>query len=277
MKKLAVLLVFIACSPGTPTAPVVAPPAEPGLKFTYPVPKYDSLWKEGPIGMRFHPIADSLPWTKTTVRDVFRAGYSSERFEIRPGYCKPSDCLIGNERSQRTEAVDNFVDGEEWWYGWSHYVPEPLFDPYTWFGEFMESPVPGVNNWNPFWMFMKRPTEEFCLVYLAFLKGGWSCDNRNSKNYRLISDQEFVGHWTDIVVHAKWTLNNNGFTHVWINGVLMVEYAGATRTPNTANVYFSYGAYRKATSMSVPLVIFYDEIRKGKTREEVDIRILEKR
>ena len=273
MKKLAVLFALVACGggPSKSTAPVVAP--EPGLEFTYPVPKYDSLWKEGPIGMRFHPIADSLPWTKTTVRDVFRAGYSSERFEIRPGYCKPADCANGNERSERQEAVDNFVDGEEWWYGWSVYVPETQVGPYIWFGQFQQNGVGDV--WDPIWMFQKRPTEEFCLLWRPTLGGGFSCDNRNTKNYGLIPDQEFAAHWQDIVVHAKWTLNNNGFTNVWVNGVLMVEYTGATRTPNTRDVYFKYGIYRKATS--VPVVAFWDEIRKGKTREEVDIRILEKK
>jgi len=284
MKKLAVLFLIVACSKSA--APVVAPPtfAEPGLTFTYPVPKYDSLWNEAQR-WKFSTVSDSQPWTKSTVRDMFRAGYSSQRVELRPGNCNavsfqglPSDCANNNERAEVTEtdAYAKFDDGDEWWYGWSLYVPETVRGQYHWFGQFQQ-----MDSFKPVFMFQKTENEQFCLVTPALKlrypgPGIWNCQ------YGLIPDREFAGHWHDIVVHAKWTFNNTGFFSVWVNGMLKVEFTGATRAsgpypanPPSTNVYFKYGIYRVKTPSTT--VAFYDEVRKGKTREEVDIRILEKR
>jgi len=51
--------------------------------------------------------------------------------------------------------------------------------------------------------------------------------------------------------------------------VLAVDYRGYTRTPGNDDIYFKYGIYRHASNVST--VIYYDEIRRGKNREDVEI------
>lgn len=54
---------------------------------------------------------------------------SVERFEVRPGDCSQgkggwNDCANDRERSELSEVARNADQGNEFWYGWSLYVPE---------------------------------------------------------------------------------------------------------------------------------------------------------
>ena len=109
-----------------------------------------------------------------------------------------------------------------------------------------------------------------------------------SKN--LIPAVEFKGKWHDIVVKAVWARSNEGEITVWVNGVEKYNFRGFTTLGYP--VYLKYGVYR--TSMVrykikyaksfdtsddtiVPTqIVYYDEVRHGRTRAGVDIRIIEK-
>jgi hypothetical protein len=61
---------------------------------------------------------------------------------------------------------------------------------------------------------------------------------------------------------------------VWVNGQLKADIKGPN-TINTTPVYFKYGIYRSFVSrvQNRPTqVLYFDEVRKGPTRESVDLR-----
>ena len=118
------------------------------------------------------------------------------------------------------------------------------------------------------WMFGKNVgnSQDFCLVYNPETFH-YQC------KYSLISNEEFKGKWHDIIVHAIWSVDaNKGVTEVWVDGGKAVDFRGATRTVENSTVYFKYGIYRPSNNMIT--TVYYDEIRKGKTRDDVDVRIL---
>ena len=196
-----------------------------------------------------------------------RAGVASERYELRPGDCYGDDCSR-TPKYERAESAQNGlqqVEGEEYWYGWSFFVPanyaEPV-DGFAHYGQFQQH-----SNFDPIWMFTKFYKGDYVLRYNAVATNG------GGPNFVLLTDSEFRGRWHDVVVHARWS-TANGFTNVWINGRLSAEYVGPTRTVGNTDVYFKYGVYRQAKNETA--VVYYDELRRGKNRSSVDIRMLDR-
>ena len=89
-----------------------------------------------------------------------------------------------------------------------------------------------------------------------------------------------IGKWNDILVNFKWSKKNDGFFKVWVNNKLIQEYIGPTKTKS--KVYFKFGIYRsylnrwihsprnKKKEKGVPAqVVYFDEVRTGKTKDKV--------
>jgi hypothetical protein len=201
-----------------------------------------------------------------------RAGISSERFEVRPGDCYWntgwSDCDNDRERSELSEEEPYSSVGQEYWYGWSIFIPNNYPNVYptkTALGQFHQMhggppPVMFQNSSGGYWLDINQ------------MHGGY---------YPLIPKEEFRGRWHDIVVHARWSKNDDGFIKVWVNDVLKASHSGAL-TRHSYPIYFKYGVYRSFLSRyklaqnvdSVPTqVAYFDEVRKGKSREDVDMRL----
>lgn len=205
-----------------------------------------------------------------------RAGESSERFEVRPGDCywhrTWNDCINDRERSELQQNEPHEMVGQEYWYGWSIFFPNDYPNVYptvTALGQFKQKgakhpPVAFVNFPNGYWM------------QFVQIRGRHFQDS-----YLLIDEEELRGRWHDIVVHARWSNNDDGFIKVWVNDVLKADYSGAL-TKHVYQIYFKYGVYRNDVSLyklaqsvdSVPTqVVYFDEVRKGRSREDVDIRL----
>jgi hypothetical protein len=205
-----------------------------------------------------------------------RAGESSERFEVRPGDCywhrTLNDCINDRERSELKQNEPHEIVGEEYWYGWSIFFPNDypnIFPTETALGQFKSNYVNA-----PVVMFLDFPNGYW--MQFVQIRGRHFQDS-----YLLIDEEELRGRWHDIVVHARWSNNDDGFIKVWVNDVLKANYSGAlTRYIN--QIYFKYGVYRNGVSLyklaenvdSVPTqVVYFDEVRKGRSREDVDIRL----
>lgn len=285
MRKLWLLLVVMGCNSDVPvgipsenkvpiipsdipvdttTRPVV-PPVGP---YRHPSFIRNPAWNEGNVGMTL--IYESAKWAKVwsfmeviDTLEAIRAGWKAQRFEVRQGDCYDTDCTRARvyERSEFAQVGNENVEGDEYWYGWSFYVPgNTAQSGWTTYGQFQQH-----NNWDAIWMFQKYKDGPLCAMFHPSVLGDSNCN-------LLIDNANFTGKWHDIVVHAKWTVNPDGFTRIYVNGELKVNYTGYTRSPVNTGVYFKYGIYRH--SFTAPSVAYYDEIRRGKTREEVDIRYL---
>ena len=256
-----------------PTYPVTPPPTSTVTTTPYRHPRFtrDTTWIENNTGMTL--VYESGEFAKswsfrevTDTNEAVRKGWKAQRFEVRPGDCFGYDCTrsITFERNEFSQVADENVEGDEYWYAWSFYVPAniPQAD-WVFMGQFQQR-----SSYESIWMFMKRAGQPFCAKFDWVRTKMWDCVNYNG-TYALINDSEFAGRWHDVLVHAKWTTQSDGFTEIYIDGELRVDYKGYTRTSGNSDVYFKYGIYRHASPQTS--VVYYDEIRRGKTRAEVDI------
>ena len=195
-----------------------------------------------------------------------RYGKHSERFEVKPGDCSESegggwdDCANDRERSEMTQRGTQQYHGDEYWYRWSILLPKghtniyPVKLSYAQFHQ---------HDCQPAFMF-----HEFGGGYhLEIMRG----IGRFGHKYVLASAAEFVGKWTDIVVHAKWSQGDDGWFKVWANGKQKVDYSGRTMTCH--DVYFKYGIYRSFISRNpgpagaVSTVAYFDGVVRSRSKE----------
>lgn len=288
MKKLWMMVALVACVESPPTAPTALPTAPftnkdtavvPSVPFRHPAFHRDTTWNEGSQGMTlvYESQEFAKPWSHQIVTDTLEAvrkGWKAQRFEVRYGDCFSTDCTRTPvyERNEFAQAYNENLEGDEYWYGWSFYVPVNATSGNHWvyIAQFQQH-----YNYDSIWMFLKRAGQPFCALLDPRKNQYWTCDGTRG-TYPLIDETNFAGRWHDVVVHAKWTVNSDGFTRIYIDGRQVVDYQGYTRTSGNADVYFKYGIYRHQPASAGTSVVYYDEIRRGKTRNQVDILLLEK-
>jgi hypothetical protein len=197
----------------------------------------------GPDRGTFGPFARSLnntDWGYSVIPDPTGSAPVPmvERFEVRPGDCNGDtgwdDCTNDRERSELSERGGRNPRGFEAWYGWSFYLPEDypnVFPTKTALGQFHQQ------GSHPVWMFQNS-------------SGGLSLDDQvtggTRRYHKLISQDDLLGRWHRIEVHARWTREDDGFFDVWVNGEQKVDYRGQTMDADL--VYFKYGVYRSFMS-----------------------------
>jgi len=214
------------------------------------------------------------PWGYKIVNAVdghpVRAGKQSVRFEVRPGDCSRNsaghdDCLADRERHELVQTGSQQKEGDKLWYAWSLYVPSDypnVFPAKVTLGQFHQNP-------EVIWMFRNKG-------------GGYHVNRQNTlgRGYgfdEILDDTALRGRWNDILVHVRWTYRDTGIFNVWVNEKKTYEYHGPTMGKNTT-VYFKFGLYRafvsrykaRYRSSALPVqVVYFDEVRRGRSRAEV--------
>ena len=202
-----------------------------------------------------------------------RAGRHSIRFEVRAGDCSWntlgfSDCDTDRERHELVQIGRTQRQGDAYWYGWSIYLPVDypvVFPAKVALGQFHEI-VPVI------WLFRNKD-------------GGYYVNRQDDfgASYgfdKILEDEEMRGVWNDIELFVRWMPDETGEFAVWLNGKQVYDYRGPTMQRD-ATPYFKFGIYRNVVSRyklakgveHLPTqVVYYDEVRRGKTREEVGPR-----
>ncbi len=230
-----------------------------------------------------------------------RAGLVSERYELRDGDCGGDDCVSPRYRSEvrlasnRTQARI----GEDIWYGWSFY------------NQNIQSYPASVSLMNVFgqWKMGGSNPPSIKLVQIgrgeAYRNGNRShdvviqMDDANEglnwgerRNWgivcRLFSIDQARGRWTDIVINTNFSTGDDGYLRVWINGDQRCDYSGPISAITDTSLYpgpnVRRGIYGSSTTRwdrvqpNIPkptMVAFYDEFRVGRSRQDVDIRLIE--
>ena len=197
-----------------------------------------------------------------------RAGQKSIRFEVRPGDCGYndgwSDCDTDRERH---ELSGKRMSGGEWWYSWSIYLPKDFINIYPTklaLGQFHQEKGHVV------WMFQNQS---------ATKAGGYWVDNGvpgyTKTLNKILTQDEMIEKWNDILVNVKWSKKDDGFFKVWLNGKQVYSFEGPTKMK--AKTYFKFGIYRsflskwiyssknKKKEKGVPAqVVYFDEVRTTK-------------
>ena len=206
-----------------------------------------------------------------------RAGNKSLRFELRDGDCNDppppahNDCKTDRERFELS--AEDIYSGEEWWYAWSIFIPKDFINispAYLSLGQFHLEPTP--------------EGDPCCNLSLRNRRGGYHLQNpiNNFDEQQLLTHSEMVETWNDILINLKLYKKDNGLIKLWLNVKLVYEYQGPTLTKNSKFVSFKFGIYRSFISWflnqskrlynisKLPTqVIYYDEVRVGKSKEQV--------
>ena len=196
-----------------------------------------------------------------------RNGEQAVRFEVRLGDCgkdklpgKWNDCK--NDR-QRHELSGKYFKGEIW-IAYSIYLPDDfksVFPAKLALGQVHQKNRP------PSLMFQLRDDGYFVDRQMR---------GRTFEKKKLLDFQSMKGKWNDILIHANFTKDQDGFYKIWANNELKYKYSGITSEgkPN----FFKFGVYqsflkryswRKDNQRFPTQIVFYDEIRVGKSREDV--------
>ena len=194
-----------------------------------------------------------------------RAGNQSIRFEVRQGDCGKdsdggwSDCKNDRERHELSGG-DSAMSSGEHWFSWSIYFPKDhknLYPLSNAFGQFHQK------NGNPIFMF-KELRKGYTIVR-TITDNDWDYHEQN-----LITNDEALGNWFDILINAKWSKKEDGFFKIWVNGDLRYNYKGPTKSKS--KVYQKFGVYRTGITRYLNYVNL-DMMKKcfskkGKTPEE---------
>jgi hypothetical protein len=236
-----------------------------------------------------------------------RYGKFAERFELRDADCNGADCedKSGAGRSELNEGQQSTFAklDNEYWYGWSMYIESlPTGKP---------SVFPNLGQWKLAWNhgpLMKLMYEELgtnaydlmcmpvqCTAQKFPINGStiWLQLDAvaNEKDWTrgricpLFSVAANQGRWVDLVLNIRWSRKDDGFVKMWVNDELRCDYKGATAAgpqnlPGPRHMRGIYWhnlvEYRRARGPVPTAVVYYDEFRGGRVREQVDIRMIEK-
>jgi len=231
-----------------------------------------------------------------------RSGEQSIRFELRRGDCGKSpggydDCTIWNKNngmsSERHElGSENFFKGTLW-----HTYSIFLKDPFPIKGHGYEhislGQMHGFPNSNPSFKWdvdeetyqIRRRTachlKEFLKKTGSAKSGGdsFKCSIDMAGNHfeNLISKEDLIGRWHDIILNIKWTTKQDGYFKQWINGKLVYHYKGNTSKPKGSVNRFKFGIYRGNTydtPKESTHIVYYDEIHLAKKCEKLGLEDL---
>ena len=224
-------------------------------------------------------------------KDGARAGKAYQRFEVRDGDCFPeadgsrSDCEEDRERFEFTSSPLQKPVGRQC-YGYSLKLSDDFKSVYpanTDLGQVHQigGPVGSAGG------FKSVPPIVQIGIFKEMLIFGWhklsgDIDNvrdRKDINY-LVPISEMRGVWTDISFCLDY---ENNRMDAWVNGVKKMEILESPVNFIPDNTYFKYGIYRSFVreyrigvsddGIMPTQIVFYDEVRRGTSIEEVDANI----
>jgi len=226
-----------------------------------------------------------------------RLGEQSLRIELRRGDCGVSemgydDCAIKDPETGMTSERNELtlfnkaskIKGTTW-HTYSIFLPKDFlrtgFEHIT-MGQFHgDGDLAVAFNWN-----INRET----LGYEVQRRTGChlpknikldiqtGCTTEMPENHRedVITGDDLLGKWHDIVFNVKWTKKQTGYLKQWINGKLIYHYKGNTETPGETT-QAQFGIYRGPTPESPKVatqVVYYDQIRFAKKCKKLKLEDL---
>jgi len=223
-------------------------------------------------------------------KDVVRAGTKSQRFELRQGDCagdtKWNDCKQDRSRTERFTQIDEIMPyaNQVVWVGYSMFIPKDfvgISPANTMIGQVkltgVSSPIWNMYATNGRLRFVANATQQSCYVgNLSKLKGKWT-------------DIQ-IG--TDLGMKRSEGSLDGKFAEVWINNEKQTTCSHILRPvmhqhhfnkSKNKQLHFAWGIYNSfisrwtMTNPNIPTqVLYYDEIRIGKSKQDVDVNLAQK-
>ncbi|MFL2818625.1 MAG: heparin lyase I family protein [Candidatus Puniceispirillales bacterium] len=221
-----------------------------------------------------------------------RAGKAYQRFELRDGDCffknggSWNDCKMNRERFEFYSSPGQKPNGKQC-YGYSIKLAEnfkPVSPTNTDLGQVHQRGGPkgtagGLKSFPPLIQIGAKYNGMYNSLYFGWHKLTGDTNNviDTRKDLDLAKISEMKGVWTDISFCLDY---KNKRMDAWINGKKKVEILESPINFIPKETYFKYGIYRSFVSRyknihgKMPTqIVFYDEVRRGRSIEEVDRNI----
>jgi len=230
-----------------------------------------------------------------------RRGNAALRFEVRDGDCWSNsswnDCTSDRARSELSMNSYKFRPGEDFWAAYSIYIPTDLPD----LGPVQlnlaaiknEAPVMNVGgsgvqvgiksankNGGSGAFIMYNVHDGNYQLQLFKLQEMYGELHPTNRTWVLKPIKAMRGHWTDVMVHVDMTNPDDLQLSAWVDGRQVIAAEHLHMGMVAPNYYQKIGVYeigvdeyRASKHAPVPtVVVYYDEVRVGHTRDAVDIR-----
>ena len=219
-----------------------------------------------------------------------RRGEKYQRFEVGDGDCFAddgwNDCDKDRERVEFTAAPRMKPDGNQC-FAYSIMLDESfqsVSPTNTTLGQIHQIGGPkgyagGLSSVPPVIQFDAR--NDYFDLNFHELRGSSTNVTENSVYYKLIPINDMKGKWTDISFCLDFVNKN---ISVWVNGEkkLNIDKAPINTNLKPSSIYFKHGIYRSfiskykarhGTDVMPTQIVYYDEIRRGSSINEVDFNI----
>ena len=254
---------------------------------------------------RTHGWQSNAPWALRYSKDIVRDGEYSLRFEKRKDDCGPKknkgDCKRTSEKwIGRSEIIMDYPKsmGEtgNQWYSWSVYIPKESNRPKNIDGQIIlgqfKTHNKHLSKTRKYVVGGKNKNDSNCTeisLTIRLNKDGlmsdrsgvtycnsWHKDNisLHKKFYQKLVDIDDVrGKWHDIILHANWTDNDEGFFKIWVNSELKLDYKGKTLSKvmtidgQKHGPMFRFGVYSQKWTGTT--IAYYDSISRADTCEKL--------
>ena len=215
-----------------------------------------------------------------------RAGNYYQKFELRNGDCfgdeNWSDCDNDRQRIELSSEPNQPISGKQC-YGYSIKLSKNFTDirkVSTTLGQIHQKGGPsGKANSLPSFPPLIQIDARKGNLYLNWHKLSGSRDNvrDESKYYKLKSLKSMKGVWTDISLCLDF---ENNRIDAWVDGNNIVKILESPIFFEPKSIYFKHGIYQSFISNYTSFkgetptqVVYYDEVRRGNSIEDVDINV----
>lgn len=217
--------------------------------------------------------------SKDTPGAQIKAGEKATRFELRKGDCAQADCMRTRERVEVT--VNGKIElNEDRWFSWYVFIPEDSYftkQATTTIGQIYMK----AQNW-----VMGKPILQLDITgnvfqthwhQLTMLRDPVGDDGSYIAEFGYVEFASKVtdlkGKWNQVIVHFNPVIGG-GKLEVYLNGKMVREINEPVSIVPENGYTINYGLYRSHLEQERQergtSIIYYDEIRFGKSREEVD-------
>jgi hypothetical protein len=208
------------------------------------------------VGWNIAGVGEVVP---TVVSDIVRSGSKSAK-AILTGSQNRSELILGGSGGAGTTGTRKFVEGDEYWYGFSFYIKSMVYGRpgahnliLQLKGDDGGSPAFGLQLWD----YVGDNGQ-----YKANPKGLWSHGSGMGGDRFLAPAAE--QQWHDVAIHFRASRVGAGFYEVYLDGKLVDSRSNTSTLPTEAgSAYIKDGLYRNGTKLVGTSEIRLDNAKLG--------------
>ncbi len=224
----------------------------------------DAGFESGLYNWNTAGVGEAIP---TVVNDTVRSGGSSGKI-LLTGTQHRSELILGGNGGGSTNGMIEFVEGDEYWYGFSFYIESMVYGRpgahnliMQFKGDDDGSPAFGLQLWD-----YEGDDEE----YEDNPKGLWSHGPSMDGDRFLAPVPEHT--WHDVTIHFKASGSGDGFYEVYLDGRLIDSRDDVSMIADGASyAYIKDGLYRNGDEIPGTSEIRLDAARLGHSAADVAI------